>query len=615
MNETTTYAKTNGNGKTHKVTLKDVNSPQDLRQASVEDLNGIAAEIRHLLIDTCSKNGGHIGANLGVVELTMATHVVFNTPKDKVIFDTSHQSYVHKIITGRREQFPTLCKYPGGLSRFIIRGENEYDLFSAGHASTGLSAAMGFAEAAKHKKADYQTVCIVGDGALSGGMAYEALNNMGYNQTDVTIILNDNKMGISHNVGAMFEYLKRLSDVATDEVGRRNIGTIFEKLGFKYYGPIDGHNFDELIHHLSEMKHIKGPKILHVLTNKGNGVEYMENDKVTWHEHAAFDVPSGVAKAKLDTTKPQHPSIENIAVGTLIKLAEKDKTIVGMTAAMATGTGMVKFGEKFPERFYDVGIAEEHAVTFAAGLAAEGMKPIVNIYSPFLQRAFDQIMHDVASMNLPVRMFLPKAAITGDGWTQGGILDLSYLRIIPNVVVAAPMNENELQHMVKMAVDYSQGPIAVRFPKGQGSGMALDADLKNIPIGKAELIRDGTDVTLFAIGWEVQDAIKAADELQKQGISAAVVNARFVKPLDEEMLLKYANKTGKIITIEENTLVGGFGSAVMEVLEKHNMHNVKVKRLGAADGYIPFDTPANIKKSFGMTVDDIVNTAKKMAGK
>lgn len=606
---------TNGNGHATKIMLKDINSPKDLRACSVEELNSIADEIRHLLITTCASNGGHIGANLGVVELTMAIHYVFNTPKDKVIFDTSHQAYTHKIITGRREQFPTLCKYPGGLSRFIVRGENEYDLFSAGHASTGLSAAMGFAEAAKHKKADYQTVCVVGDGALTGGMAYEALNNMGYNQTDINIILNDNKMGISHNVGAMFEYLKRLSEVSTDDRARRAIGTIFEKLGFKYYGPVKGHDFNELIHHLEEMKHIKGPKILHVLTDKGLGVEYMENDKAKWHEHAAFDIPTGIAKAKLDTTKPVHPSIESIATSALIKLAEKDKTIVGLTAAMAAGTGMDKFGEKFPDRFYDVGIAEEHAITFSGGLAAEGMKPVACIYSPFMQRAFDQIMHDVASMHLPVRMLLPKAAITGDGWTQGGILDLSYLRIIPNVVVAAPMNENELYHMVKMAVDYDKGPIAVRFPKGQGSGMTIDAEFKTIPIGKAEVLKEGKDITLLAIGWPVQDALKAAAELEKKGISASVINARFAKPLDEETILAHAQKTGKLITIEENTLIGGFGSAVLECLERHNIKNVDVKRLGAADGYIPFDTPANIKKSFGMSMEDIVKQAEKMMGK
>ncbi|QQR93179.1 MAG: 1-deoxy-D-xylulose-5-phosphate synthase [Candidatus Iainarchaeum archaeon] len=605
----------NGNGHANKITLKDINSPKDLRACSVEELTSIAEEVRQLLITTCAANGGHIGANLGVVELTMAIHYVFNTPKDKVIFDTSHQAYTHKIITGRREQFPTLCKYPGGLSRFIVRGENEYDLFSAGHASTGLSAAMGFAEAAKHKEADYQTVCVVGDGALTGGMAYEALNNMGYNQTDINIILNDNKMGISHNVGAMFEYLKRLSEVSTDDRARRAIGTIFEKLGFKYYGPVKGHDFNELIHHLEEMKHIKGPKILHVLTDKGLGVDYMENDKATWHEHAAFDIPTGIAKAKLDPTKPVHPSIESIATSALIKLAEKDKTIVGLTAAMAAGTGMVKFGEKFPDRFYDVGIAEEHAITFSAGLAAEGMKPVANIYSPFMQRAFDQIMHDVASMHLPVRMLLPKAAITGDGWTQGGILDLSYLRIIPNVVVAAPMNENELYHMVKMAVDYDKGPIAVRFPKGTGSGMAIDAEFKTIPIGKAEVLKEGKDITLLAIGWPVQDAVKAAAELEKKGISATVINARFAKPLDEETILKHVKQTGKVITIEENTLIGGFGSAVLECLERHGIKNVDVKRLGAADGYIPFDTPANIKKSFGMAMDDIVKQAEKMTGK
>ena len=617
MNTTMSASKptTNGNGHSVKLTLKDINSPKDLRQCSLEQLGSIADEVRQLLITTCASNGGHIGANLGVVELTMAIHYVFNTPKDKVIFDTSHQAYTHKIITGRRDQFPTLCKYPGGLSRFIVRGESEYDLFSAGHASTGLSAAMGFAEAAKHKKADYQTVCVVGDGALTGGMAYEALNNMGYNQTDINIILNDNKMGISHNVGAMFEYLKRLSEISTDDRARRAIGTIFEKLGFKYYGPINGHNFEELTHHLEEMKHIKGPKILHVLTDKGKGVDYMQNDKATWHEHAAFDIPSGVAKAKLDTTKPVHPSIESIATSALIKLAEKDKAIVGLTAAMAAGTGMVKFGEKFPDRFYDVGIAEEHAITFSAGLAAEGMKPVANIYSPFMQRAFDQIMHDVASMHLPVRMLLPKAAITGDGWTQGGILDLSYLRIIPNVVVAAPMNENELHHMVKMAVDYDKGPIAVRFPKGAGSGMAIDAEFKTIPIGKAEVLKEGKDITLLAIGWPVQDALKAAAELEKKGISASVINARFAKPLDEETILAHAKKTGKLITIEENTLIGGFGSAVLECLERHGITNIDVKRLGAADGYIPFDTPANIKKSFGMSTDDIVKQAERMMGK
>ncbi len=598
-----------------KLSLKDINSPADLKQVPLEELPAIAQEIRELLISTCSANGGHIGANLGVVELTMALHYVFNTPKDKVIFDISHQSYVHKILTGRREQFPTLCKYPGGLSRFIVRGESEYDLFSSGHASTGLSSAMGVAEAAKQKKADYQTVCLVGDGALTGGMAYEALNNMGYNQTDITIVLNDNKMSISNNVGAMYEYLRRLSDVSSDDRGRRGIGTIFEKLGFKYYGPIDGHNFEELTHHLQEMKHIKGPKILHVLTTKGSGVEYMQDDKTTWHEHAAFDIPSGIAKAKLDKTKPVNASIESVAVSALMKLAEKDKKIIGLTAAMATGTGMVKFGEKFPDRFYDVGIAEEHAITFSGGLAAEGMKPFACIYSPFLQRAFDQIFHDVASMKLPVRMLLPKASITGDGWTQGGILDMSYLRVIPNVVVAAPMNENELFHMVKMAADYDKGPIAVRFPKGTGSGMTIDSEFKDIPIGKAEVLKDGKDIAIFAIGWMVSDALKVAAELEKQGISAAVINARFVKPLDEETLLKYAQRTNKIITMEENTLIGGFGSAVLESLERHGQRNVNVHRVGAADGYIPFDKPENIKKSFGMAVDDIVNAAKKMVGK
>ncbi|MEK6970637.1 MAG: 1-deoxy-D-xylulose-5-phosphate synthase [archaeon] len=612
MNETisSTTTATNGNGKIGRIALKDIHSPADLKPCTLDDLTGIASEVRELLIDTCAKNGGHIGANLGVVELTLAIHHVFNAPKDKIIFDTSHQSYTHKILTGGRENFPTICKYPGGMTRFIVRGENPYDIWSAGHASTGLSGAMGMAEAAKHKNEPHQTVCVVGDSARSGGLAYEALNNIGYNQTDMVVILNDNKMGISPNVGAFHEYLKRLSSVSTDDRGRRNIGTIFEKLGFKYYGPIDGHNFDELVHHLNEIKQIKGPKILHVLTQKGKGVDYMERDKARWHEHAAFDIETG------DPIKPNKVTVEGLAINTLMQLAEKDPTVVGLTAAMAAGTGMNKFGEKFPNRFYDVGIAEEHGVTFSAGLAAEGMKPFAAIYSPFLQRAFDEMMHDVSMMSLPVKFLIPKAAITGDGPTQGGILDLSYTRILPHFVVMAPKNELELQQMVKTAHAYDKGPIAIRYPKGSSTIEATPVDqLETIPIGKAELVKDGKDITLLAIGWMTQDAMKVADELQKKGISAAVINARFAKPLDEEMITQFARKTGKIITLEENTLVGGFGSAVLECLEKNNLSNIQVRRLGAADGYIPYDKPENIKKQFGMSVDDIVQTATKMVGK
>lgn len=614
--ETAPNSKSNGNGRIGKTTLKDVNSPADLKHCSTQEMESIAQEIRELLIDTCSKNGGHIGANLGVVELTMAVHCVFNAPKDKIIFDTSHQSYTHKIITGRREQFPTICKYPGGLSRFIVRGESPYDIWSAGHASTGLSGAMGFAEAAKLKKEDYQTVCITGDSALTGGLAYEALNNIGYNQTDMTIILNDNKMGISPAVGAFHEYLQRLSTVSMDDRGRRNIGTIFEKLGFKYYGPVDGHNFEELIHHLNEIKQIKGPKILHVLTQKGKGVDYMEADMGKWHEHAAFDVETGRPLAQRGDQKAPLPSVEGTAIETLIQLAEKDPTIVGLTAAMAAGTGMNKFGEKFPGRFYDVGIAEEHATTFSGGLAAEGMKPVVCVYSPFLQRAFDEMMHDVSLMKLPVKFFIPKAAITGDGPTQGGILDLSYTRIIPHFIVMAPKDENELRHMVKTAIDYDKGPIALRYPKGTADlTLPRDAELKALPIGKAELLQDGNDITLVGIGWTVRDCQKAAAELAKAGISAAVINARFAKPVDEALLTQYAKKTGKIITVEENTLVGGFGSAVLEALEKNGVSHALVRRLGSADDYIPYDKPENIKKAFGMTVDDIVAAARKMVGK
>ncbi len=608
-------ARPNGNGKIGKITLKDINSPTDLKQCSMDEMRDIAQEIRELLIDTCSKNGGHIGANLGVVELTMAVHYAFNAPKDKIVFDTSHQTYTHKIITGRREQFPTLCKYPGGLARFTVRGENEYDIWSAGHASTGLSGAMGMAEAAKHQGKSHHTVCIVGDSALSGGLAYEALNNIGYNQTDMIIILNDNKMGISKNVGAFHEYLKRLSTIATDDRSRRNIGTIFEKLGFKYYGPTDGHHFEEMIHHFNELKQIKGPKLLHVLTQKGKGVDYMEQDMAKWHEHAAFDVETGRPISQREPGKPPSPSIESQAIATLIKLAEKDEKIVGLTAAMAAGTGMAKFGEKFPNRFYDVGIAEEHATTFSAGLAAEGMKPFFCVYSPFLQRAFDQMVHDVSLMKLPVKFLVPKAAFTGDGPTQGGVLDLSYLRMIPHFVVMAPQDENELQHMVKTALDYDKGPIAVRYPKGAMSQIQMDNEPKSIPIGKAELLKDGKDITLLGIGWSVRDCVKAAEELEKKGISVAVINARFAKPLDEEMITQYAQKTGKIITVEENTLIGGFGSAMLECLEKNNMSNIKMKRLGAMDEFIGYDKPDNIKKQFKMSASDIVEAAEKMMRK
>ncbi|MBI4044013.1 MAG: 1-deoxy-D-xylulose-5-phosphate synthase [Candidatus Diapherotrites archaeon] len=582
--------------------LSKVNSPQDIKHFSFPKLNELAEEVRETLICVCAKNGGHIGTNLGVVELTIALHYAFDSPKDKLVFDTTHQTYTHKLLTGKREKFDTICT-PKGIPRFSVRSDNVHDCWGAGHASTGLSAAMGMAEARKRNKKQYEVVAIVGDGAMTGGMCFEAMNNIGYNQTDLLIVLNDNKMSISPNVGALYEYMKRLSMTSASDKPRREIGTIFEKLGIRYYGPVDGHDIEGLVQAFNELKHIRGPKLLHVLTEKGKGMQYMEKDKARWHEHAAFDIETG------DPVKPKSPTLEGVAVQALIELAEKDDSIIGITAAMPSGTAMAKFGEKFPDRFYDVGIAEEHATTFAAGLACEGVKPFVCIYSPFLQRAFDQIMHDVSLQDLPVRFMVPKAAITGDGPTQGGILDLSYLRVIPNTVVMAPKDENELRHMIKTMQLYEKGPISVRYPKGNINSIPAEP-LKEIPIGQAEVLREGKDVALIAIGSMVGDALKASDQLKGMGIEAAVVNARFAKPLDEKTIIHALKTCGKGITLEENTLVGGFGSAVLELLESRGLQDIHVTRIGAPDEYIGYDDPKNIKAGYGMNVESIVARAK-----
>ncbi|MFH1695676.1 MAG: 1-deoxy-D-xylulose-5-phosphate synthase [Candidatus Micrarchaeota archaeon] len=586
--------------------LDKIDNPKDLKKLSVEELKELSEEIRSMLVNTCSVNGGHIGANLGVVELSVALHYVFNSPEDKFLFDTSHQSYTHKILTGRRKYFDTIC-IPGGIPRFTVRGETEHDVWSAGHASTALSGAMGMAEARKRNKKEYDVIAVVGDGALTGGMCYEALNNIGYNQTNLIIVLNDNKMSISPNVGAMYKHLKKLSMFADEEKNRRDVGTIFEKMGIHYFGPIDGHNMEKLVQELERIKDLPGPKLLHVLTVKGKGMPYMEDDKASWHEHPAFDVETGEPTGKKVT------SVEKIAVEDLIKLGEKDNNVVAITAAMPAGTGLIKFGEKFPDRFYDVGIAEEHAVTFAAGLAAEGVKPFVVIYSPFLQRAFDQMVHDVSLMDLPVRFMVPKAAITGDGPTQGGILDLSYLRIVPNMVVMAPKDENELGDMVITAYKYDKGPISLRYPKGTPIGVKIE-ESKELEIGKGEMVRKGKDISLISIGFMLKETVEAAELLKKQGIEAEVINARFVKPLDEKMISESLKKTGKGITIEENTLPGGFGSAVLEMLEEKGIE-IEVHRIGAPDGFIGYESPASIKKSFGMDSESIAKKAKEMCRK
>lgn len=583
--------------------LEKINSPADLKQLDAAQLKELAAEVREKIIDITSQTGGHVGPNMGAVELTIALHYVLNSPRDKIVWDVSHQCYTHKILTGRRERFNTLRQYKG-LAGFTKRGESDYDCFGTGHASTSISAALGIAEARDQKRENFQVCAVLGDGSLSGGMAYEGLNNIGYLQTDILLVLNDNKMSISPNVGAMAEHLKRLSTVSFERQ-RRAIGTIFEKLGFRYFGPVDGHNIEELIKCFQEVVQIKGPKIVHVLTIKGKGYPPAEETPDKWHGLGAFDRVTG------KTNGSGKPTYSKIFAHALTTIAENDPEIVAITAAMADGTGLKEFAEKFPTRFYDVGIAEEHAVTFAAGLASQGIKPAVAIYSTFLQRAFDQIIHDVALQNLPVRFFLDRCGLVGDdGPTHHGCFDLSYLRIIPNMVVMAASDENELQHMVYTAMKHDSGPISLRYPRGRALGVQMDSELKEIEIGKAEVLRKGNDVGIIAVGNMVQQAMNAAGHLEEHGIEAEVVNARFVKPLDEKAVIKSAKKSGKLITVEENCLAGGFGSAVIELLEERGMNEIMVKRVGIPDKFVEHGTQDELRKELELTTEKLFYESK-----
>ncbi|MBI5884569.1 1-deoxy-D-xylulose-5-phosphate synthase, partial [archaeon] len=492
--------------------LDAINSPQDLKQLELKRLPQLAEEIRHFLLENVSKTGGHFAPSMGVVELSIALHYVFNSPKDKIVWDVSHQAYTHKILTGRKQAFSTLRKFKG-LSGFCKVCESEHDAFGTGHASTSISGALGLAEARDLKKESFEVIAVIGDGSMTGGMAFEGLNNLGYLQTDMTIILNDNKMSISPATGAMSDYLRRLSTVSIGP--RRPIGTIFESLGFKYFGPIDGHDIEEVIYTLKKIREVKGPKLVHVLTEKGKGYEHAEDNPEKFHGLGPFDKETGELNSK------SGKSYSKVFAETLARIAEKDDKVVAITAAMPSGTGLTVFAEKFPKRFYDVGIAEEHAVTFAAGLALQGIKPACAIYSTFLQRGFDQIIHDVALQNLPVRFFLDRAGLVGDdGPTHHGTFDLSYLRMIPEMVIIAPKDENELQHAVFTAMNYEKGPIAVRYPRGSALGVKVDSELKNLEIGKAELLQEGKDLTIIAAGNMGEEEVKAGKILEGKGIKA-----------------------------------------------------------------------------------------------
>ena len=609
--------------------LDTINSPADVKALTEEQLVQLAGEIRQLIIEVTSKNGGHLAPNLGVVELSLALHKVFSTPKDKIVYDVGHQAYIHKIVTGRRDMFHTLRQY-GGLSGFPKRSENEHDAFGVGHSSTSISAALGMAVARDVKGEDYDVVAVIGDGSMTGGMAFEALNNAGDLRKRMIVVLNDNEMSISKNVGAMSEYLYQLRtgetynrikhdlegwlgnvDFGGDvlKVLRRIKGSvknlmlptcIFEELGFTYLGPIDGHDIHSLIEVLEAAKNLDEPVLIHVITKKGKGYAPAEESPNKFHGTGPFEVATGKKIAN-----PNAPITYTEVFGnTVIELAKEDENIVAITAAMPDGTGLTPFSKEFPERFFDVGIAEQHAVTAAAGMAAAGLNPVVAIYSTFMQRAYDSVMHDICMQNLHVSLCLDRAGLVGDdGFTHHGVFDYAYLRSMPNMTVMAPKDEDELRHMLKTAVGMN-GPVAVRYPRGSGVGVALSDTLNVLPIGKAEVLREGSDVCLWAIGTMVESAEKLAEMLAEQGIKAGVVNIRFAKPIDKELLLVHAEKYKKIVTLEEGCLKGGVGSAVLEALnEAQLLGTCKVLNFGIPDEFILHGDKQRLFQDIGLDVE------------
>ncbi len=613
--------------------LEGIDSPKDLKKLRLSQLPKLAEELREIIVKTVAENGGHLAPNLGVIELTIALHYVFNSPRDKIVWDVGHQSYAHKLLTGRRDNFHTLRQY-GGIAGFPKRSESPHDIVDTGHSSTSISAGLGLITAQDFLNQEGRVVVVIGDGSMTAGLAFEGLNNAGHLKKDLIVILNDNEMSISPNVGALSSYLSRkltgrvarrikrdLEGLVTHLPGGEHLlsvikksedalkciltpGMLFEALGFRYVGPIPGHNIETLIETLRNVKNLEGPTLVHVLTKKGKGYPPAEEEPERFHGLGPFEVATG--RPKKGKAKP--PSYTNVFSRVMVRLGEEEPRLVAITAAMPTGTGLKAFGEHFPDRFFDVGIAEQHAVTFAAGLALGGMIPVCAIYSTFLQRAYDQIIHDVALTNLHVVFAIDRGGIVGeDGPTHQGQFDLTYLRAVPNMVVMAPKDENELQHMLYTAIKHN-GPIAVRYPRGSGEGVSLDWELKEIPIGKAELLREGEDLLILAIGNMVYPSLEAAERLAEQGLSVAVVNARFAKPIDEEGIVSLAKKIGRVLTVEENTLLGGFGSAVLETLAEHGVQ-VPVKRIGLPDIFIEHGAPALLREKYGLTPEGICQKA------
>jgi len=624
--------------------LSNINDPADLKKLTREQLNQVCNELRQYIIDVVSVHGGHFGASLGVVELTVALHYVFNTPYDQLVWDVGHQAYGHKILTGRRDTFPTNRKYHG-LSGFPKREESEYDAFGVGHSSTSISAALGMAMASHYKgEKNRQHVAIIGDGALTAGLAFEAMNHAGIANTNMLIILNDNNMGIDPNVGALKEYLTDITtsitynklredfwkalgklpvgknfsrDMASKiEAGLKGVvsksSNLFESLKLRYFGPIDGHNITKLVDTLNDLKDIPGPKILHIKTIKGKGYDLAEKDQTKWHAPGLFDKVTGeIYKKKFDI--PQPPKYQDVFGQTIIELAEKNEKIIGITPAMPSGSSLKYMMEKMPERAFDVGICEQHAVTLSAGMATQGLKVFCNIYSSFMQRAYDMVIHDIAIQNLPVIFCLDRAGLVGeDGPTHHGAYDIAYMRCIPNMIVSAPMNESELRNLMYTAqLDSTKNPFVIRYPRGEGVMPEWKTPFKEIPIGKGRKIKDGKELAILTFGHPGNFAAAAIRDVKAEGISPAHYDMRFVKPLDEELLHEVFSKFNKIITVEDGTIKGGFGSAILEFMNEHN-YKAEVKIMGIPDRIVEHGTPKELYNEIEIDANHIAQTIREM---
>ncbi|HWI63490.1 MAG TPA: 1-deoxy-D-xylulose-5-phosphate synthase [Symbiobacteriaceae bacterium] len=613
--------------------LQDLTGPEQLKGLSAQELLALGEEIRKVILETVAVTGGHLAPNLGVVELTLALHTVFDSPHDKILWDVSHQAYVHKLLTGRYSRFHTLRQY-GGISGFTDPVESIHDHFHWGHASTSISAAVGMAQARDLKGEKYEVIAVIGDGALTGGLAYEALDHAGHAKTRMITILNDNSMSIAPNVGGISNYLARIRtgpsyqrvkhDVAEalkhiplvgqsafEFVDRLKEGVkhllvsnmFFEDLGMTYIGPVPGHNLALLQEALRQARSYPGPTVVHVVTTKGKGVPYAEELPDKFHGGGPFDVKTG-------KTAPGAVTYSEVFGNTMSKLAKLDPRVVAITAAMPSGTGLSKYAREFPDRYFDVGIAEQHGVTFASGLARAGMRPVFGVYSTFLQRAYDQVIHDVALQNLPVVISLDRGGLVEDGATHQGVFDVSYLRTIPRMICMAPKDENELQHMLYTGVNCG-GPAAIRYPRGKAVGVPMDEELRALPVGKGEVLREGTDVALVGLGTMVQVCLAAAEELAREGISAAVVNPRFWKPLDSQLLTQVGRETGAVVTVEEGYLTGGFGTAVLELFAETGVE-ARVKRMGIPDEFVGHGAPKHFLEQYGLTPAGVAEAARQL---